>query len=300
MAAFILGTVLAVKGADRLTQLIENSSSSSSSLWERLADVALGEVCTAAHRYTGPNGSHRILYAAAVIEASTAADAACSCSLCRSATAAAAAATATPPATVAAATPAAVVVKKSVKVGKLFFKGVHLRYPLKVTAGQRRVVEDFTKAGKHSSVVMRLLAVVEELAYPGRVGGAYVNRVMELLEAIFTQCAVSSIKELGGGAPAYGDAVHFSYSGRVWCGRGGTLRQAHDDAVNELREFKAEHCSSEADYADRVTELTEIVEHCLLLYTQRVIYGYGTKLGVGKSGGGSSAITLNRTVAALS
>jgi hypothetical protein len=238
MAAFILGTVLAVKGADRLTQLIESSSSSSSSLWERLADVALGEVCTAAHRYTGPNGSHRILYAAAVIEASTAADAACSCSLCRSATAAAAAATATPPAaaaaatppplaTVAAATPAAVVVKKSVKIGKLFFKGVHLRYPLKVTAGQRRVVEDFTKAGKHSSVVMRLLAVVEELAFPGRVGGAYVNRVMELLEAIFTQCAVSSIKELGGGAPAYGDAVHFSYSGRVWCGEFATCCHSH-------------------------------------------------------------------------
>jgi hypothetical protein len=92
--------------------------------------------------------------------------------------------------------------------------------------------------------------------------------------------------------------IHCVYC--VTTGRGGTLRQAHDDAVNELREFKAEHCSSEADYADRVTELTEIVEHCLMLYTQRVIYGYGTKLGVGKSGGGSSAITLNRTVAALS
>jgi hypothetical protein len=110
------------------------------------------------------------------------------------------------------------------KVGKSSFGNLYARYhPLEdaanLYAGLRRLAQQLLDSDLTYRVEVKLLAVAPQLAFPGAVGDASANRLMECLEAVFTQCTVDSICELEGGAPAYGDAVHFTHEARVWCGK---------------------------------------------------------------------------------
>ncbi|KAG5186049.1 hypothetical protein JKP88DRAFT_262532 [Tribonema minus] len=90
--------------------------------------------------------------------------------------------------------------------------------PHNLHAGMRVSADSLLRCGLRYRVEMVQLAAVPELAHTGAEGEAFGNRLMEALEALFTQCSVSSVQQLRGGGPAYGDAVHFTHAARVFCG----------------------------------------------------------------------------------
>jgi hypothetical protein len=248
LALFVLGVVLEITGSCALIKLIDTAAKTSD-IFSILASCCLHFVDTT-QPFRGSDGGTRIVYGARVVRtgellpcavssppaASTAAAAAAAptattttASTATTTTATAAAAAPPPPPTAAVAAAAAAAADEApTKVGKSSYKDVHGRYSseAKLYAGMR---EKALELGQGNWVV-QLCAVLEstQLVWKkGQPGERYANRLMEAMEALVTMCcSPRGIIELTGGAPAYGDARHFTHEARVWCGECSTYLSA--------------------------------------------------------------------------